>query len=99
VGAGAGAAETTGGASDVTGPAVVAVIGGIAVVQDTEFGAGPPAGREAPIAFGDDIISCMGEVSFFVTESAIEWSKWLVKVVPKPITHLRPDRGLLRFGT
>lgn len=89
--AGAGVEEAAGGAADVTGSVVAAVVDAVAVavVEDAEFRAGPLAGWEVSIVFGDDIISCMGNVSFFVTESAIEWSKGPVKVVSKPVAHLR----------
>jgi hypothetical protein len=53
------------------------------------LGAGLLAGRGASSVAGGDIISCMGDVSFFVTVSAIERSKGLVKVVSKPVGHLR----------
>lgn len=91
--AGAGVADAGGGAADVTGSVVATVVVAVAVavVEDAEFGTGPLVGWEASIVFGDDIISCMGDVSFFVTESAIEWSKGPVKVVSKPVAHLRRD--------
>ena len=91
MGAGAGAAGAVGGAADVSVSVVAGVVVAVAVVEDAEFWAGPLVGWEVSIVFGDDIVSCMGVVSFFVTESAIEWSKGPVKVVSKPVAHLRRD--------
>jgi hypothetical protein len=71
----------------VTVPVVAAVVVAVAVVEDAELGLA--AGWGASNVAGDDIIFCMGDVSFFVTESAIEWSKGPVRVVSKPVAHLR----------
>jgi len=83
--AGAGVAGVAGAAGGVAGPVVAAVVVAEAVVEDAEIGAGALAGWEASIVAEDDIISCMGDSSFFVPESAIEWSKGPVKVVSKPV--------------
>jgi len=108
VDAGAGVAEVVDTAGGVVGSAVAAVVAAEAVVEDGEWRAGTLAGWGAFIGAGDDIISCMGNSSFFVTESAIEWSKGPVKVMSKPVAlcilHLpriaarRPQCGL-RFRT
>lgn len=88
--AGAGVAEGAGAAVGVTVSVVAAVVVAVAVavVEDAELGAGLLAGWGASIVAGDDITSCMGDISFFVTESAIEWSKGPVKVVSKPVAYL-----------
>jgi hypothetical protein len=83
--AGAGATEGAGAAGGVGGSVVAAVVVAEAVVEDAELGAGVLAGWGASIVAVDDTISCIGDGSFFVTESAIEWSKGPVKVVSKPV--------------
>lgn len=86
--AGASVAEDAGAAEGVVVSvvaAVTAVVAAEAVVEDGEWRAGVLAGWGPFIVAGDDIISCMGDSSFFVTESAIEWSKGPVKVMSKPV--------------
>jgi hypothetical protein len=86
--AGAGVAEVAGAAGAAGGVVdfvVAAEVGAESVAEDGEWRAGALAGWGTTIAAGDDIISCMGDGSFFVTESAIEWSKGPVKVMSKPV--------------
>lgn len=67
------------------------VVAAETVVEDGELRAGALVDWSGFIGAGDDIISCMGDSSFFITESAIEWSKGPVKVMSKPVALAQPQ--------
>ena len=93
MGAGVGVAEGAGVAEGVVGSVVAAVtvvVAAVTVVEDGELRAVALVCWLAFITAGDDIISCMVDSSFFVTESAIEWSKGPVKVMSKPVALPHP---------